>query len=249
MSNTYPVIFIIGTLASFLWLGFFDPQPKKNSDDDQRTHSSVEPIDAALMALFFGLCGARLGFIFLHREYYANHLIEMLWVWQGGLTWVGGAFGAVLGVGLYSLRSDHSFWDLTDALAIPAGMIALTAWSGCYLDGCAYGIQMPESHWTPVVEDMFGGFTARWPTQIVGMISSAVILLALYALSNLQLKRGVLACLCLVSIAAVALALSFTRSDPVLLIRDYRVDTIGSAAVLLTALGGLIFSLSKENDL
>ncbi len=246
MSNTYPAIFIIGTLASFLWLGFFDPAPKSNSNDNQRTHSRTEYIDAALIALFLGLCGARTGFVYLHREYYASHAIEIFWLWQGGLTWVGAAFGAILGVGFYSFRSEHSFWSLIDSLAIPAGIIALSAWSGCYLDGCAYGTQMPESHWTPVVEDMFGGFTSRWPTQMAGIISSLVILLSLYVLSNLQLKRGVLGCLSLATIAAVALALSFTRSDPALLVHEFRLDTVGSAAVLLTALCGFVLVWFKK---
>ncbi len=246
MSNTYPVIFIIGTLASFLWLGFIDPAPKANSNDNQRTPSGTEYIDAALIALFLGLCGARMGFVYLHWEYYASRAIEIIWLWQGGLTWVGAACGAILGVGFFSLRSEHSFWSLIDALAIPAGIIALSAWSGCYLDGCAYGAQMPESHWTPVVEDMFGDSTSRWPTQMAGIISSILILLSLYALSNIQLKPGVLGCLSLAAIAAVALALSFTRSDPALLIRDYRVDTIGSAAVLLTALCGFVLVWFKK---
>jgi phosphatidylglycerol---prolipoprotein diacylglyceryl transferase len=246
MSNTYPAIFILGTLASFLWLGFINPAPRPKSNHNQRTFSRTEYIDAALIALFLGLCGARMGFVYLHWEYYASHVIEIIWLWQGGLTWVGGAFGAILGVGFYSFRSEHSFWSLFDALAIPAGIIALSAWSGCYLDGCAYGTPMPESHWTPVVEDMFGGITSRWPTQMVGIISSLAILISLYVLSTLQLKRGVLGCLGLAAIAAVALALSFTRSDPALLIRDYRVDTIGSAAVLLTALCGFVLVWFKK---
>jgi prolipoprotein diacylglyceryltransferase len=249
MSNTYPATFIIGTLASFFWLGFFDPAPRPKTNDNQRTHFKTECIDAALIALFLGLCAARTGFVYLHWEYYASHAVEMFWIWQGGLTWIGGAFGAILGVAFFSFRSEHSFWSLIDALAIPAGIITLSAWSGCYLDGCAYGRQMSESLLTPVAEDMFGGLAARWPTQMVGIISSMVILLSLYALSNLHLKRGILGCLSLTTIAAVALALSFTRSDPALLIRNYRLDTIGSAAVLLTALGGLVFCISRKADL
>lgn len=248
MSNTYPAIFIIGTLASFLWLGLIDPAPKPNAKDNQQTPSRTEHIDAALIALFLGLCGARTGFVYLHQEYYSSHTIEIFWLWQGGLTWVGGAFGAILGVGLYSFRSKHSFGALIDALAIPAGIIALSAWSGCYLDGCAYGAQMPESLWTPVVKDMFGGFTSRWPTQMAGIISSLVILLSLYALSNLQLKPGILGCLSLATIAAVALALSFTRSDPTLLLHEFRLDTVGSTAVLLTTLCGFVWIWFKKPD-
>jgi hypothetical protein len=39
----------------------------------------------------------------------------------------------------------------------------------------------------------------------------------------------------LFAIAAVALALSFTRGDPVLLLANMRIDAIGAAGILLLA--------------
>lgn len=248
MSSLYPAIFTIGTLASFLWLGFFKPSPRDPSQDSRLSNPRTEHIDAALVALFLGLVGARAGFVYLHREYYTSNPVEMLWFWQGGMTWSSGALAAILGIGLYAFRSGFSFWSLIDALAIPTGMIAASAWSGCYLDGCAYGIQMPESLWTPVVEDMFGGYNSRWPTQFVGILSSVFIVVSLHLLSNRHLKRGVLGSLSLAMIAAAALALSFRRADPSLLIHGIRLDTLGSALVLLMAFLGLVYCILKKDE-
>ncbi len=249
MHNAYSAIFTIGILAGFLWLGWIEPSQGRSTKGPKRSDPRLGHIDAALIALFLGLLGARAGFVALHWEYYSSNPVEMLWLWQGGLSWAGGALAAILGIGIYALFSDQSFWALADALALPAGFIALSAWSGCYLDGCAYGIRMPQSSWTPAIGDMFGGYTSRWPTQLVGIVSSAVTLLSLYVLSNLQLKGGVLGSLSLTMIAAAALALGYTRADPVLLLRGLRLDTLGAALVLLTALFGLVYRTSKKTNL
>ena len=248
MRNAYSAIFTIGILASFIWLVWIRPSPERSVKGRKRNDPRLGDIDAGLVALFLGLLGARAGFVFLHWEYFSSNPVEMFWFWQGGLSWTSGALTAILGIRIYAAVSGHSFWSLTDALALPAGFVALSAWSGCYLDGCAYGMQMPQSAWTPPIEDMFGGLTSRWPTQLVGIISSVVILLSLYALSNIQPKRGVLGTLSLTTIAAAAFALSFTRADPALLIRGIRLDTLGSALVLLLALSGLVCCTLKKDE-
>lgn len=248
MRNAYSAIFIIGILVSFLWLGWIGTYPEDSAKGRKRNDPRLAEIDAGLIALFLGLLGARAGFVYLHWEYYSSNPVEMLWLWQGGLSWAGGALSAILGIGFYAAVADHSFWSLTDALALPAGFVALSSWSGCYLDGCAYGMQMPRSAWKPPIGDMFGGFTSRWPTQLVGVISSVVILLLLYALSNMRPKRGILGTLSLSTIAAVAFSLSFTRADPALLIRGIRLDTFGSGLVLLAALFGFIYCLLKKDE-
>jgi hypothetical protein len=48
-------------------------------------------------------------------------------------------------------------------------------------------------------------------------------------------------------ISAVAFALSFTRSDPALLVVEFRLDTVGSAAVLLAALCGFVLVWFKKS--
>jgi phosphatidylglycerol:prolipoprotein diacylglycerol transferase len=248
MDNAYPAIFILGALASFIWLGFFSPSPKAPSQSSRRTLSSTTHIDAALLALFLGLIGARAGFVYLHWEYYTNHPIEIFWFWQGGLTWPSGAVTAVLGIGLFARYGGHSFWSLMDTLAIPAAIMNLVSWSGCFLDGCAYGIQMPESILTPGIEDMFGSIAPRWPTQIAGTFSGVIILALIFILSNRQVRRGVLGWTGLALIAVSAFALSFTRADPAMLIGEFRLDTIGSTAVLLTAMCGFVLAWFKKPD-
>jgi phosphatidylglycerol:prolipoprotein diacylglycerol transferase len=199
-------------------------------------------LDSGLAALGSGVLGARIGFVIAHWDYYFSKPVEILWFWEGGLSWIGGALGATTGLYLYTAFTRRSFWTLADALAIPSALMASSSWMGCLLDGCAYGRQSQASFFTPPISDMFGGQSTRWPTQAVGAIYCLVVLAAIYGLRSRKLPPGFLASSSLSLIAAGALALSFTRGDPVLLLTGFRLDTVGSAAILLVALSGLILT-------
>lgn len=239
MLNAFPYIFTLGAMVSLLWLGLSGTNRGSVFRSSTRTSRPVARIDAGLAALAAGLVSARTGFVSLHWAYYASRPYETLWFWQGGLSWVCGAIGAVLGLGLYCALTRHSFWLLIDTLAMPGMVIALAGWVGCLADGCAYGRVLDSPLWASPTPDMFGGRLPRWPTQTVGVFYSLLALVMLYWLADLRLQPGVLACGSLSMIAAGAFVLSFTRSDPAMLLIGLRLDTVGSAAILLLALAGL----------
>ncbi|HEY47793.1 MAG TPA: prolipoprotein diacylglyceryl transferase [Anaerolineae bacterium] len=239
MQNAFPLIFTLGVMVSLLWLGLSGTNRVSASRISARTSLPVARIDAGLTALAVGLISARIGFVALHWEYYASKPFEILWFWQGGLSWVGGALGAILGLGLFCVLTRHPFWPLADTLALPGMVIALASWSGCLADGCAYGRALDSPLWASPTPDMFGSRIPRWPTQMVGVVYSLLALVLLYWLAGLISKPGVLACISLSMIAAGAFALSFTRSDPIMLLSGLRLDTWGSAAILLLGAAGL----------
>jgi prolipoprotein diacylglyceryltransferase len=237
--NTFPVIFALGALISLFWLGALNPTLHEASKHPSRTIIATEYIDAGMVVLFAGLVGARAGFVFTHWGYYVNRPVEILWLWQGGLSWVSGVIGAILGLGLFAALKRASFWHLADALSLPVAVMSLACWTGCLFDGCAYGIRMDAGFLTPPTIDMFGGHLSRWPTQTVGVVYNLATLGVLYWLSDHQLIPGTLFCLSLSLISGGALALSFTRGDPVVTLFDLRIDTFGAASILLFSLSGL----------
>lgn len=239
VQNAFSFFFTLGAMVSLLWLGLSGTNRVSASRISTRTSLPVARIDAGLTALAVGLVSARIGFVVLHWEYYASKPFEMLWFWQGGLSWVSGALGAILGLGLFCLLTRHPFWPLADTLALPGMVIALASWSGCLADGCAYGRVLDSPLWASPTPDMFGARIPRWPTQMVGVVYSLLALVMLYWLAGLISKPGILACISLSLIAAGAFALSFTRSDPIMLLSGLRLDTLGSAAILLLGGAGL----------
>ena len=239
MQNAFPFIFTLGVMVSLLWLGLSGTNRGTVPRISTRGSLPDARIDAGLAALAVGLILARMGFVVLHWEYYASKPFEILWFWQGGLSWVSGALGAILGLGLFCLLTRHPFWSLADTLAMPGMVIALASWSGCLADGCAYGRALDSPLWASPTPDMFGARIPRWPTQMVGLVYSLLALVLLYWLAGLISKQGILACISLSLIAAGAFVLSFTRSDPIILLSGIRLDTLGSAAILLLGGAGL----------
>jgi prolipoprotein diacylglyceryltransferase len=191
-------------------------------------------IDAGLIALLAGLVGARLGHVGAYWGYYGTRLAEATQFWEGGLSWAGAAVGAGVGLAGYSIIAGRSFWSDADALAIPATIVGASAWFGCLLDACAYGQRTSGGLSLP---DMLGVVAPRWPTQAMGGIVSLLAVGALYRLSQVELRSGVLACAAISMLAATALALAFLRGDPGPVLAGLRGDGLASGALL--ALSGI----------
>jgi phosphatidylglycerol:prolipoprotein diacylglycerol transferase len=200
---------------------------------------------AALLALALGLVGARLVFAALHGPYFLGNPLEVVWVWRGGLSWIGGAAGALAAVGLYAGIRRLRLAPLADALAIPALLVALSAWTGCLLEACVYGIPVPASPFAPPAADLFGVVVPRWPTAPAGMIATGLLVCIFLFLEGHTLAPGRRSVLALAGIAAVGLGLSFTRADPALGVAGVRVDALGAAMILGLA-GALAVMLRRQ---
>lgn len=243
MSNTYPWFFSLGALAGLLWLGWADPIHKR----PQASLPAIARIDAGLSALISGLLAARLGYVLVHMHFYTDHPEEILKIWNGGLTWVGGAVGAILGLGLYAIISKRPFWRLADSLALPAALFAFALWFGCMLDGCTFGKPSDFGPFTPALQDTFGTRLHRWPIQSSGAIFSLIILAILDRVRLQKPSEGVIASLCLILIAAGSLSLAFLRGDTVPILYGFRADALGSAGILI--LGSLSFMYCNKRGI
>jgi len=226
VSQAYPVVFSLGCLAGLGWLAV-------RRAGSAEGNSAV--LMAALLALALGLAGARLGFTALHLPYYLSNPQEILWVWEGGMSWVGGALGAVAAIAIFAWVRRERFTELADALALPALAVALASWVGCFLDACVYGFRASAGPLYPASPDLFGVVAPRWPTAAVGMIATGLLLSAMVLLEARRIPPGLGAGIALGGMALIAFVLSFTRGDAVLLIGAARLDTVAAVGVLLLA--------------
>jgi phosphatidylglycerol:prolipoprotein diacylglycerol transferase len=200
-----------------------------------------------IYALGGGLLLSRLVFVALHPEYFRDHPAEIFAVWQGGLSAAGGMLGALIGILAYSRTKPGQPWNILDALAVPALILSTTAWIGIWLDGVAYGIQIP-AQWTVFMNsDPFQGEVARWPTQIVGAVSSLIALLLLIII-NPRWPSGIRAGLTWSTIALILVVVSFFRADPSMLILGLRLDMLGPAALAIIGLGATSYRWIQPSD-
>ena len=81
--------------------------------------------------LFYGvlgvILGGRLGYVLFYKPgYYFANPIEMLAVWQGGMSFHGGFLGVLIAVWFYARNSGRRWLDVTDFIAplVPLGLAA-----------------------------------------------------------------------------------------------------------------------------
>lgn len=81
--------------------------------------------------LFFGvlgvILGGRLGYVLFYKPgYYLANPLEILAVWQGGMSFHGGFLGVLIAVWFYARSSGRLWLDVTDFIAplVPLGLAA-----------------------------------------------------------------------------------------------------------------------------
>jgi len=214
------------------------------SDLATRQRFTNNSVIAGVVMLAAGLFMARMTFILLHSSYYFARPLEILYLWQGGLSGIGGFAGALVGLGIYARLKGESFAVHADALAIPSAIIASSCWLGCWLDGCAYGIPLESQFPLLTGVDMFNSETLRWPTQAAGAIFSLLSVGALITLKDRR-PQGLLGMASLTSIALGVFVISIFRSDPSLLIAGFRIDTLAALGLALLGIGGILIVTRK----
>jgi len=89
---------------------------------DGRWHEHVP--DMGLYCGLAGIVGSRLWDVFFFDwAYYKDHLLEIPFVWQGGMAIQGGVIlGAIVGY-IYTKRHNINTWEFADIVAAPAVII------------------------------------------------------------------------------------------------------------------------------
>lgn len=127
----------IGLGLLFAWLKWYEKNKQKLTKPEKRTvriwpHDRVGEI--TIIALIFGLLGAKLFDIFENWNDFIKHPTAYIFSAQG-LTFYGGLICAGLAIWWYAKKHKISFWHLNDAMA-PTMMLAYSLGRiGCQVSG------------------------------------------------------------------------------------------------------------------
>ena len=104
----YGVLMAIGILIA-IWLGTKEER-RKNLPKDTI-------LDCCLYMIPLGVVCARLYYVIFEWKYYSQHLIEVFYVWEGGLAFYGALLGGLLGLWLASRHKKLRLLKLMDCIA------------------------------------------------------------------------------------------------------------------------------------
>ena len=137
-------------------------------------HENIDPkwLESLFIYLLVAtIVGSRLGHvIFYGWEYYSQHPIEILYVWQGGLASHGGVLGIIVAMIIWSIKvSKRSILWVLDRVVVPSILVAALIRFGNLMNSEIYGMQtsMP---WGFIFERNHE-IVPKHPTQIYEALS------------------------------------------------------------------------------
>ncbi|MEL6678941.1 MAG: prolipoprotein diacylglyceryl transferase [Pseudomonadota bacterium] len=149
-----------------------------------------QPEDLLTWMIIGVVVGGRLGFVTFYRPgYFLANPLEIVQVWDGGMSFHGGFLGVILGVWLYSLRYGLPVLSVGDAVAASAPMGILLGRLANFINGelwgrptdVPWGVIFPDPRAQSCPEWWMGEVCTRHPSQLYEAALEGAVLFAVMA--------------------------------------------------------------------
>lgn len=142
---------------------------------------SIQTIDDLLFHGVLGVVlGGRLGYcLFYQPGHYLSHPLEIVYLWQGGMSFHGGMLGVIVSMVWFAHRQGLPWLDITDFIApcVPTGLAAGRV--GNFINGELWGrVADPSLPWAMVFPQSASPLP-RHPSQIYQFLLEGLLLFAL----------------------------------------------------------------------
>ncbi len=113
------------------------------------------------------------------RRYYAAHPLEVLAVWQGGMSFHGGLLGVLAAMALFARKRGRTFLQVTDVIApcVPTGLASGRI--GNFINGELWGRAADPSLPWAMVFPQSGSDIPRHPSQLYQFALEGLLLFVL----------------------------------------------------------------------
>lgn len=185
--NIDPVIFSIGIfkirwyalayVVGILLAVYYAKSLVKKHHYWQQTPPPITPKqvdDFMLFAVIGIILGGRLGYcLFYYGTYYLSNPLEILFIWQGGMSFHGGLLGLLITVIFYSKSQKFSFWHLLDITTASAPIGLFLGRIANFINGELYG-RITDHPIGIIFPD--GGELPRHPSQLYEAALEGIVL-------------------------------------------------------------------------
>ena len=202
----YSLMFIIGFFSMGHYVSKLFKEDGKNPEDVSNLTTYI---------IIGMLLGARLAHcLFYEPDYYFQHPMEILFVWQGGLASHGGYVGVIIAVLLFLRKyPGYNFLRLMDCIAGPCLFVGGLIRLGNFMNSEIYG-RPTDLPWAIVFERVDS--IPRHPAQLyesIGYFTIAFILAALYKFKRDEWKRGAVFCTAMILSFGFRFFIEFTKDE------------------------------------
>jgi len=197
----YGLAYITGLLLGWRYTVWLARQPKFNPAGSRPTPADLD--DFLFWAMAGVLLGGRLGIVLFYQpHYYFSHPIDIVRIWQGGMSFHGGMLGVVTALILYARQKGIALFRLSDLIccAVPIGLFFGRIAN--FVNGELWG-RPSDVPWAMVFPG--AGPLPRHPSQLYEATAEGLILFALLGLlaqvPSIRVRSGLLTGLFLVGYA------------------------------------------------
>jgi phosphatidylglycerol:prolipoprotein diacylglycerol transferase len=149
----------------------------------------LDLFDDFITYLIIGIIlGGRIGYaLFYNFSYYINNPLEILMVWNGGMSFHGGLIGIILSIYLFSIKYNIRFFYLSDLVSLVAPIGLFLGRISNFINTELYGrvTDFPFAIIYPLIDN-----NPRHPSQLYeAMFEGVILLLILFMYFNKKPKE------------------------------------------------------------
>ena len=206
--------------------------------------------DDLISYLIIGIIlGGRLGYvIFYNLEYFLSNPIEILMIWQGGMSFHGGLLGVLAATIIYAKKHNVNKFIFLDLIAGSAPIGIFLGRIANFLNSELYGRET-DILWSVIFTRIDN--IARHPSQIYEALLEGVILffiLFFFIKKNYLLKPGLISSLFLIFYSLFRFLVEFFRVPDEQVGFIYLNLTIGQIISLIFLSSGFYLLSTKKNE-
>ncbi len=236
----YSLAYLAGFLLGLAYM-------KKLVDKEQTQPSKRQLEDFISFAVIGVILGGRLGYVFFyHPSYYLSNPLEILQIWQGGMSFHGGALGVLIAMIAYSKLQKIDFFRLADIVAAATPIGLFFGRLANFANGELYG---RETNAAWAVRFPLGDYIPRHPSQLYEAMLEGVVLfivLAFFYKHNKQ-RTGTTASLFLIGYGSFRFIVEYFREPDPAYNLIFNFISIGQALSLPMLFIGLFIFIYRYN--
>ena len=172
----YALSYIVGLLLAWRYARWLTKRPP-----NRMTPEAFD--DFLLWATLGVVLGGRFGYVlFYQTEYYLRHPQEILFIWQGGMSFHGGLIGVLAAIGLFARRHGVHYFTLADIVGCATPIGLFLGRIANFVNGELFG-RVSDVPWALVFPH--GGPDPRHPSQLYqASLEGLILFLVLFVLAR-----------------------------------------------------------------
>lgn len=187
--------YALGYLAGFL-LGWAYARYLVKKDEPRGLRPNREDIDDYLPFAVLGvILGGRLGYVLFYQPaYYLSNPLEILQVWNGGMSFHGGVTGVIVSILAYAIAKGIPVFRLGDIFAVCCTFGLFFGRIANFINGELYG-RVTDVPWGVVFPG--GGELPRHPSQLYEAVLEGILLFVVLSMmihrESIRSRPGIVA--------------------------------------------------------